>query len=714
MSIKKLLFFHPIKIIVLAIGISLFDFDCLKAQITEKELLGELETAKYYEKADVLNKLAYYYNDNNGQKNLDFSEQALEYSQKIFYKRGIADANLNLATYYYDYKDELTKSIFLNLQAYRIYEEAQNQEGMAHSLLLFSKTYRRQKQYSQSLEYALKALSYYKALNHSENIINTYIQMGGLYKILGDNLKASECYFEALKVGENLQNKTRTARIFENLAGIYQDEANYKKSLEFNSKSLQLQQELGNQLRIANAMAKVGLDYENLGKYDTALEYSLKALAMYKELDFKSGIVRVLNNIGSVYTAKEDYFNANDYLTEALNRNKKNSDEEAEAMISNNLAICYKENNQPDVALKFASRALSLAQKIKNKAEIKKANLILSEVYASVKDFELAYEHKKMYDSLQTGFLDTLKNKQIIELDAKYQVNKKDIEIVELKLKNDFNQALIEQSDTINLLAFTGLGLLSLLLLLIYNRFLIKKKNARVLLEKNTEIEFRNDTLQQLSFQLQASLKEKETLLKEIHHRVKNNLQVISSLLSLQSNTLSDPKALEAVREGQNRVKSMALIHQNLYQTENLDNIDFQEYLQQLIAVLAQSYSSAKQRISSQVKAEGVMLDMDVAIPIGLIVNELVSNAYKYAFEKEQEGLIEVALSKISNLDYQLVVEDNGKGLINTNIEQIQSLGLRLVNILTSQIGGNLKVESDLGTKFTILFSKNLDKQLTP
>ncbi|MCQ1534802.1 PAS domain S-box protein [Methanosarcina sp. KYL-1] len=212
---------------------------------------------------------------------------------------------------------------------------------------------------------------------------------------------------------------------------------------------------------------------------------------------------------------------------------------------------------------------------------------------------------------------------------------------------------------------------------------------------------------------------------KEIHHRIKNNLQVISSLLSLQAETFGAEDVLEAFRESQNRVISMALIHEELYKGGEIDTLDFAAYLRKLTAGLISSYTVENKDISLKLDLEQVYLGMDTAIPLGIIVNELVSNALKHAFAAVQAGEIRISLSRAENsapapgtsgtcrdpghengLQYTLVVADNGKGIPEEiDITSTESLGLQLVNILVEQIDGCIELKRNTGTEFLISFS---------
>jgi len=196
-------------------------------------------------------------------------------------------------------------------------------------------------------------------------------------------------------------------------------------------------------------------------------------------------------------------------------------------------------------------------------------------------------------------------------------------------------------------------------------------------------------------------LKEKEVMLKEIHHRVKNNMQLIYSLLSLQANSITDNKVCSMLKDSSNRVKSMAMVHEKLYQSEDLANIDFRNYLQNLVESIITTYE--RQEVVFSLDIEPVAFDVNICIPCGLIVNELVSNSIKHAFPDGRIGTIKVGMNKNKEGNYVLIVEDNGIGFpSNVDFKNTSSLGLQLVNVLTIQIHGTIELSREKGTRFTI------------
>jgi two-component sensor histidine kinase len=202
---------------------------------------------------------------------------------------------------------------------------------------------------------------------------------------------------------------------------------------------------------------------------------------------------------------------------------------------------------------------------------------------------------------------------------------------------------------------------------------------------------------------IRASLREKEVLLKEIHHRVKNNLQIISSLLNLQSKYIKDVSAIEMFKESRNRIRSMTLIHEKLYRSKDLAHIDLPEYIQNLSSNLFRSYNSGSVTLKTQI--DDILLGIDTAIPCGLIINELVSNSLKHAFP-EHRGEITVSLLW-NDPNYTLMVKDTGKGFpADVDFRNTESLGLQLVCTLTEQLSGEIVLDRSNGTAWSITFQE--------
>ena len=310
---------------------------------------------------------------------------------------------------------------------------------------------------------------------------------------------------------------------------------------------------------------------------------------------------------------------------------------------------------------------------------VNEKNDILDMNPASYKLFGLNNKSKKelnLYDFISKNDIPNAKTKSK-ELREKGEVKNFEVNIIDAKGKHK----IVELSS--NAVYIEG-----------------KFKGSRDILRDITEKKITNNELVQ-------SLKEKEVLLKEVHHRVKNNLQVISSILNLQSTYINDEKTLSILRESQNRVKSMSFIHESLYRTKDFNSIDFSEYIERLSKNMVYSYQYSKNRILLKLDIDKVFLSLDISIPCGLIINELLSNALKYAFPENKKGKILISVKEAKKARIEIKVEDNGVGFPkDIDIKKGESLGMLLVNTLVEQIDGNIKVRSKEGTKYLITFDR--------
>jgi PAS domain S-box-containing protein len=234
-----------------------------------------------------------------------------------------------------------------------------------------------------------------------------------------------------------------------------------------------------------------------------------------------------------------------------------------------------------------------------------------------------------------------------------------------------------------------------------------KVVNTLSVLEDVTDVKLAVKALKQSEEKLRSSLIEKETLLREVHHRVKNNLQVISGLLNLQSRYIADEAVKSIYKESQNRIKTMALIHEELYQGTDLARINLAEYIMGLAENLTSSYSITRDRVRLVLDLEDEDMALDTAIPCGLMVNELMSNSLKHAFPGESEGEISIALHRLDGEKYSLSVSDNGIGLPRgLDYRKTGTMGMQLVVVLAEQLGADLEYDGETGTSFTITFSE--------
>lgn len=280
-----------------------------------------------------------------------------------------------------------------------------------------------------------------------------------------------------------------------------------------------------------------------------------------------------------------------------------------------------------------------------------------------------------------------------------------------LKLSRDVTQDVALQVDQIKRAVLrVTVGTLAGLFLVLLGFIIVADTGANR--SRRRELALVQDQLAERELaeqQLKSSLEEKGVLLKEIHHRVKNNMQLISSLLSLQSGYITDEATLLAMRDSKDRIKAMALVHEKLYGAEDLSMLDFDGYAESLVSGLIRSYGAETTEITTRLEIQKLAVDVDTAVSCGLIINELVSNALKYAFAPQKGGEILIELCQENSDHLILKVEDNGVGFpAEVDFRETDSLGLQLVCMMVEQLDGKIELDSSNGSRFQIIFPKQI------
>jgi two-component sensor histidine kinase len=325
-------------------------------------------------------------------------------------------------------------------------------------------------------------------------------------------------------------------------------------------------------------------------------------------------------------------------------------------------------------------------------------------------------------DSMDGHYLDAIKNLNLSyqftdsvfsyeqrrsagELLVKYETEKKDKDIKLLNSQNQLQRIRAAEADRTKNIILAGLVLLLIIIGLLLNRYSTKQRNNRKLEANQKELDRKNVFLETLNADQEKLLKEKEWLIREVHHRVKNNLQMVTSLLNSQSAYLEDGVAVVAVKDSLRRMQAMSLIHQKLYLDENTTTIAMPEYVNELVSYLHESFDTDN-RITFEQTIDPVYLDISQAIPLGLIINESIVNAIKYAFLNEQEGMVRIQLQRDGADHLLLRISDNGIGLpAELDLLQHHSLGLDLMQGLTKQLKGSFNIKSNNGVHITVRFA---------
>jgi len=312
----------------------------------------------------------------------------------------------------------------------------------------------------------------------------------------------------------------------------------------------------------------------------------------------------------------------------------------------------------------------------------------LIEIDSTLDDKSAALVHYKRYVQLLDSNFQRSKIRQAEELQVKYQSEEKENKIALLNQQTKLEQANLKEATLIKNVTIAAIGAMIVIAGLLYRQTRMRKKN--------------NNRLRNVLNEKERVLDEKEWLLKEIHHRVKNNLQIVMSLLNSQSAFIDNQAALTAIHDSQHRVHAMSLIHQKLYNTENVSSIDMSFYIRELSSYLNESFNTQR-NIRFHFDLESLEIDVSQAVPLGLILNEAITNALKYAFPERENGSISISLKKLDEHQCLLAISDNGIGMPSRN-KKTGSLGMSLMEGLSEDLGGKFTIENNHGTMVRILF----------
>jgi two-component system, sensor histidine kinase PdtaS len=592
-------------------------------------------------------------------------------------------------------RTEIEKAFPYANEALKLSEKIAFKSGIAKSYDVMGDLYRWQSNYIQAKEYYFKAFDLFKELNDQRGMSSAANYIGLMYDNGAEYADALKFYYVSLRINEKLKDKASIAISYNNIGGVNDLFGNYEEALNFYFKSLKLKEEMKNLPGVANTNNNIGEVYKKSGQYEEAMKYYLKSLQLKKTLNNKTGMANTLNNIGDVYLLKSDYIQSLNYYQQSLELFRALDDKAGRATVNNNIGVLYYKMKQYSKAEEHLKKGLSLALEIGLTLEERKAYYTLSEISEATGNYKQANEYIKLDAAIKDSLQNEKNNKLISEIQSRYELEQNKKEIALLTKEKDVQQLELYSNRILTISFLVGFLLLLVLVIVVINGNKQKQKANLLLIEQNTKITKQKE--------------EKELLLKEIHHRVKNNLQIINSLLRLQSHQLDDKKAIALFEECQNRILSMAMIHEKLYKSKDLTNINIDNYITTLADSLIRSYST-NNNIELKVNCSVEKIGFDTLMPLGLILNELISNSLKYAFVEKENGQIVIDLFKKENDKLEMHVTDNGIGLpVNFSWENTNTLGIELIKTLVEQINGTVEIAGSFGTSFKIVF-EDIDK----
>lgn len=607
--------------------------------------------------------------------------------------------------------------------------------------------YRKSQSPDSAIVHLLPALDFFKKNGPEKELFRTYLETGSVFFELEDRNKAIDLYQTALRLDLSRIDSNDLGDLYSNLGLAYQYISKFKEAIHYHFEGLRIERATQDTIGQAHSFDNLGICYFELEQYDAALEEYEKGLNIYRKLNDTLHILRRTYAIGGALFGKKKYPEALVYLQRALATGKASGNQfiitgsyqvmgliyikqkkykEAERLlrlaekefppngskrmliyIKSNLSVLYlnwgtdiTENrvHHLNLAITLSKETISITKEIDFLLLQKKSYEVIYKAYSELGRYKQAMDYTQRYITLSDSLLNAEKQEAIVEMEAKYEAEKKDLAIdllnkgktiVHMQLsaskKAQKNQRYIIYGLMAGVLFISGLGII------IFRLYRQKQKAHQQLVTQNQTIVQQRD--------------ENEILLKEIHHRVKNNLQIISSLLDLQSGKTTDKTSRLLTVDSQSRVKAMSLVHEMLYQHHNLAQIDINLYTDKLAAQI-QSINQAEGKDYHLDIPKGLMVDIDTAIPLGLILTELLTNAFKYAHTpSDKKSKAEISIQPGKNNLLNVKVRDNGPGLPDEqSFKAPRSLGIRLVKTLSKQLGGTLQYSFAGGACFTLQF----------
>lgn len=554
-----------------------------------------------------------------------------------------------------------------------------------HYIIAASKRW--QGDYATALRYYKSIYDFSKRKKDSTDIAKSAHFIGTINMFLGKNVIAQQYLIEASKIYDVIGDAEQKARINNSLASFYMNVDQIEKARQQYLKALKQFEALKDSAGMSSTNANLGLLYTDLGDFEKAEMYLMRQKKLNK-------VFPTLREMGFHH----------DFL--GLLRQKQGRLEEAYQEHSKALAIreslsstynlCESKLNMGEILIKlerYPEAILHLKdvftyEEHESLHQQQTASLLLSEAHEKIGNYKNSLDHYKFYKTISDSIYSKESMEIIAQNEALYNQQKKDAEIALLNKENEISKAKLVKSRTILYGSFIGLFLLAIAAFAFYKMYSkIKSKNQII----------------------NSALKDRDLLLHETHHRVKNNLQMISSLLNMQSKYVSDEKAYEVLQNGRNRVQSMAILHKNLYAGEDLNMVNIQEYFEGLVVSILNSYQKSDKHINVTIEAKEIVMDIESVVPLGLIINELITNSLKHAFQgvRSVKPEINIKMRDVSN-SYKLSVLDNGIG-INLDllkIENTESFGQRLINSLVQKLKATISVQNENGTWVEITIPK--------
>lgn len=532
-------------------------------------------------------------------------------------------------------------------------------------------------QLDSALYYAKKSLKFSLEIDDRVLVAEAYEVIGTIEQQLGNNSQSLEATFKALEIYEHLDLKERQAKVNSQIAIHYTEGKEYMLAIDYLEKAYLIYQKSNKRVNEALALVNLGEIYRLSGDLDKAQSAFLKSLELDKELNNDIILGYSLGNLGMIYAAKDDYENAKEHLTKAITILSQLNDNYSVSVYLSELALLYKKESDYKKAESKLLEAYNMAENAGLKEQIRDFSAMLVALYEEQNNFQKALAFQKVYQIYQDSLVNKTNIKKIEQLKASYEIDKRESEIERINV-------ISSNRKNISIGLAIGIVLFALLAFLLYKAY--------------KKIGFANIDLSEQKKEISVKEQEKALLLKELNHRVKNNLQMVTSLLNLQSNSITDDSAKEVITSGKNRVEALSLVHKKLYQEGIETRVEVKPYVEELVLNLIHGYAAD---VTPDFIIEPLSINVDKAIPLALIINELVTNTIKHAYTNTSKPKLKIIIQQEEGY-LNLEVIDNGIGFNQEDREKTDSLGLKLISSLIKQLDGTYKTVIKNGTHWVI------------
>jgi len=569
----------------------------------------------------------------------------------------------------------------------------------------------------------LEVVAQYKAVEYKQ-LSSTYDLLAEASKLKTDLHKEFLYRMEAVTSMEESADTTLADYYYSKLALIYSDLGMYAESVTWIKKALKVLQQRSKFEDFYGDLSLLVYDLITEGQPEAALGFLQKITKEVPPINLAQK-VDMNDMFGHCYKALKQYDKAEQYYLEMMrvynvtNFNKEFYSTNAQMVVDyiyyyETMSEFYVFTKQYAKAGLYLNKILLLPAGVVRPVTLSKFHQMQFLVDSASGNYIAAIRHFELHKRINDSLYNATQSKQISELQIKYETGKKEQDLQALRSKGQLQEQEIQKSAQARNFTYALVGVLIVLIGVGYSRYRLKQKSNRrlqeqqkELQEQQTEIHSQYQALRKLSATQEKLLVEKEYLVKEIHHRVKNNLQIVISLLNAQSDFLDHPSALHAIRESRERMQAIALIHQKLYQPGQNMSISMNSYIQEMVSYLGSSFLNAE-KIRFQLEIEDIDLDVSQAVPLGLILNEAITNAVKYAFPIDRRGNIAIVLQKINEEDILLKITDNGKGLpADFDFSGNKSLGIQLIRLFAEQLDGDIRFGNENGVEISLIFRQH-------